>query len=139
LSKEQRPTVAFVLSLISGIFTLIGGLTMIYVGTLRFGISRFDFMERAMTRYRYAFAAEPISFHPFVSLIGVLGIIFGVVVMASAVMLNRQPQQHQTWGIVILIFSILGVFGGMAGYLVGLVLGIVGGALAIAWKPSVTS
>lgn len=59
--------------------------------------------------------------------------------MASAVMLNRYPRQHQTWGIVILIFSILGVFGGMAGYLVGLVLGIVGGTLAIAWKPSATS
>jgi uncharacterized membrane protein YjgN (DUF898 family) len=111
---------------------------MTYVGTLRFGISRFDFMERAMRGYRYAFAAEPISNYPFVSVMGILGIIFGVVVIASAVMLNRQPQQHQTWGILILIFSILSVFGGMGGYLVGLVLGIVGGALAIAWKPSAT-
>jgi hypothetical protein len=134
LSNQQKPTVAFVLSLLSGILTLIGGLTVTYVGVWRFG-----FMERVMRGYRYAFAAGPGYFSPFVSFMGMLGIIFGVIVIVSAVMLNRQPRQHQTWGVLILIFSILGIFGGMAGYIVGLILGIVGGALAIAWKPPTTS
>jgi hypothetical protein len=85
LSNEQKPTVPFVL-------TLIGGLTVTYVGVWRFG-----FMERMMRGYRYAFAAGPGYFSPFVSFMGMLGIIFGVIVIASAVMLNRQPRQHQTW------------------------------------------
>lgn len=134
MSSEQKPMVPFVLSLISGILILIGGLTVTYLG-----MWRFEFMGRMMRGYGYAFAARPGYFSPFISFVGMLGIIFGVIVIASAVMLNRRPTQHKTWGILILIFSILGIFGGMAGYLVGLILGIVGGALAITWKPPVTS
>lgn len=136
MSSEQRPTVPFVLSLISGILTLIGGLTVTYIGAWRF-----EFMAPMMRGlgHRYAFAGGPGYFSPFISFIGMLGTIFGVIVIVSAIMLNRQPKQHVTWGILILIFSILGIFSGLGGYLVGLVLGIVGGALAIAWKPPTTS
>jgi hypothetical protein len=130
LSNEKKPTVPFVLSLIAGILTLIGGLAVAYVG-----LWRFELMGRLMRGYGYAFAAGPGYFSPFISLVGMLGIIFGLIVIASAIMLNRRPTQHTTWGILILIFSIFGIFGGMGGYLVGLILGIVGGALAIAWKP----
>ena len=99
------------------------------------GLWRFDFMGRMMRGYGYAFAAGPGYFSPMMSFAGMLGIIFGLIVIASAIMLNRRPTQHTTWGILILVFSILGIFGVLAGYLVGLILGIVGGALAIAWKP----
>jgi hypothetical protein len=130
LSNTKKPTVPFALSIIAGILTVVGGLTMAYVR-----LWRFDFMGRAIRGYGYAFAAGPRYFFPFMSFAGVLGIVFGLIVIASAIMLNRRPTQHATWGILILIFSILGIFGGLGGYLVGLILGIVGGALAIAWKP----
>jgi hypothetical protein len=133
LSNEQKPIVPFALSLISGILTLIGGLTVTYLG-----MWRLELMERVM-RYRFVFAAEPRYFPTFMSLTGVLGIAFGVIVIASAVMLYKRPAQHQIWGLLILIFSAFSIFGGMAGFLVGLVLGIVGGALAIAWKSPTTS
>jgi hypothetical protein len=97
---------------------------------------RFEFMGRMMREYGYAFAAGPGYFSPFISFMGFLSIIFGIIVIVSAVMLRRQRKQHTTWGILILVFSIFGTFGGMAGYLAGLILGLVGGALAIAWKPS---
>jgi apolipoprotein N-acyltransferase len=93
------------------------------------GLRRFELMDDVMRGYRYAFAAGPGYFTQFMSFMGVLGIIFGAIIILGAVMLNRKPGQHQTWGVIILIF------GGMAGYLVGLILGIVGGALAIAWNP----
>jgi hypothetical protein len=133
LSNKQKPTVAFALSLVSGILTLIGGLTVTYVG-----MRRFELMDDMMRGYRYAFAAGPAYFTQFISVIGILGIIFGAIIILGAVMLNRKPGQHQTWGVVILIFSILSIFGGMGGYLVGLILGIVGGALAISWNPTQT-
>ena len=40
------------------------------------------------------------------------------------------------WGGVIIVFSFLGILGGMGGFMIGLVLGIVGGALALAWSPT---
>ena len=83
--------VPFVLSLISGIFTLIGGLTVTYLG-----MWRFEFMGRLMRGYGYAFAAGPAYFSPFMSFMGMLGIIFGLIIIVSAVMLNRRPKQHET-------------------------------------------
>ena len=83
--------VPFVLSLISGILTLIGGLTVTYLG-----MWRFEFMGRMMRGYGYAFAAGPGYFSPFMSFMGMLGIIFGLIVVVSAVMLNRRPKQHET-------------------------------------------
>lgn len=71
--------------------------------------------------------------------LGILGLIFGAIVIISAVMLNSKPQEHTTWGIVIIIFSVLSMFGSaMAGFGVGLVLGVIGGILALSWKPPAT-
>ncbi len=67
---------------------------------------------------------------------GILGLIFGAIVIISALMLNSRPEQHSTWGSVIVLFSVLSIFGSaMGGFGVGLVLGLIGGVLAITWKP----
>jgi Family of unknown function (DUF6114) len=51
-------------------------------------------------------------------------------------MLNSKPEEHSTWGTLILIFSVLSIFGGaMGGFGVGLILGLIGGVLALTWKP----
>jgi len=63
-----------------------------------------------------------------------LGIVAGIVMLISAAMLYTRPEQSQGWGIVILIASALNLFIGMGGFLAG-VLGIIGGALALAWQP----
>jgi hypothetical protein len=71
--------------------------------------------------------------------LGVLGLIFGVIVVISAVMLNSRPQEHTTWGVLIIIFSVLSVFGSaIGGFGLGLILGIIGGILAMTWKPPAT-
>ena len=67
---------------------------------------------------------------------GLLGLIFGAIVIISAFMLNSKPQEHTTWGMLIVIFSVLSIFGSaMGGFGIGLVLGLIDGALAMAWKP----
>jgi tryptophan-rich sensory protein len=68
------------------------------------GLWRFDFIGRMMRGYGYAFAARPGYFSPFMSFAGILGILFGLIVIASAIMLSKRPTQHSTWGILILIF-----------------------------------
>lgn len=67
--------------------------------------------------------------------LGILGLIFGAIVVISALMLNRKPQEHSKWGVLIVIFSVLSIFGSaMGGFGVGLILGLIGGVLAITWK-----
>jgi hypothetical protein len=73
-------------------------------------------------------------------LMGVLGLVFGIIVIVSAVMLYNRSTEHTTWGVLILIFSALSVFGSMmGGFGVGVILGVIGGALAILWKPTSAS
>ena len=48
--------------------------------------------------------------------LGVVGLVFGIIVIVSAIMLNSRPEQHSTWGILIVLFSVLSIFGSaMAG------------------------
>ena len=74
----------------------------------------------------------------FVGAIAVFGLICGFIVTMSAVLLRLKPNQRQTWGILVLVFSILGFFGA-GGFLAGSVLGIVGGIMTLRWKPPPTS
>ena len=74
----------------------------------------------------------------FVGAIAVFGLICGIIVTMSAVLLRLKPDQRQTWGVLVLVFSVLGFFG-FGGFIVGSVLGIVGGILTLRWKPLPTA
>ena len=67
---------------------------------------------------------------------GLLGIVFGVIVIVASVMLYLNPNQRQLWGALIIAFSVISVMSCMGGMGIGLILGIIGGVLAILWKPS---
>jgi hypothetical protein len=67
--------------------------------------------------------------------VGILGLVFGVIVIISAFMLNSKSQEHKTWGTLIVIFSVVSIFGAAGGFAIGLILGIIGGIVAITWKP----
>jgi hypothetical protein len=63
-----------------------------------------------------------------------LGLISGLVVLIGAILLYAYPKQSVGWGIVILIFSVISLWG-MGGFFIGAVLGVIGGALAVGSKP----
>ncbi len=109
---EEKPTAAFVLSLIAGIFILLGGLVIAALGAL---LASFFFGVGIV--------------------LAIIGLAFGIIVLVGAIMLYMQPEQHVTWGVIILVFSILSIFTALGGFFIGLILGIIGGALAISWKP----
>lgn len=64
-----------------------------------------------------------------------INIVSGIVVLIGALMLYSRPKQAHMWGTLVLVFSIVSLVG-MGGFMIGAILGIVGGALAIAWKPT---
>ena len=66
---------------------------------------------------------------------GFLGIIFGVIVVAAAVMLYSAPRQHEMWGAIIIAFSVISIVSCMGGFGIGTLLGIIGGILATIWRP----
>ncbi len=65
-----------------------------------------------------------------------VNVVSGIVVLIGALMLYSRPKQAHMWGTLVLIFSIISLVS-MGGFIIGAILGIVGGALAIAWKPTV--
>jgi len=71
-----------------------------------------------------------------VGVVGVFGIVSGVIVLTSSVLLRTTPNQRKTWGVLILVFSILS-FVGLGGFVVGAILGVVGGIMTLTWSPPV--
>jgi len=65
--------------------------------------------------------------------IAAIGIIAGVLVLFSAIMMCDRPRQMATWGALILALSVVSFFGA-GGFFVGAVLGVVGGIMALAWR-----
>jgi len=128
---EERPTTAYILSLIGGIMILVGGLSTVAM----MGMWQWGMMHGWSGRFgpavidKWAFIPTTFTF------LGLFGALCGIIVIVGAAMLNSRPEDHFRWGTLILIFSVLSIFGGMGGFLVGLILGVVGGALAISWKP----
>lgn len=143
MTTVGKPGTAFILSLIGGIFILLGGGAMTMLGSLRGGYSNYGY--GMMGGYGYGgwggmmgpgFGMMGGLGYGF-GLIGLLGLIFGAIVIISAFMLNSKPEQHSTWGTMIVIFSVLSVFGSvMGGFGIGLILGVIGGILGITWKPA---
>lgn len=57
----------------------------------------------------------------------------GVVSVMGGYAVHKRPESSGTWGIAILVASIVGLVG-MSGFLIGPILGIIGGILALAKK-----
>lgn len=68
-------------------------------------------------------------------MMSILGIVFGVIIIISAVMLYVNPEQHQLLGALIIVFSVASIFSCMGGFGIGLILGVIGGIVAIFGKP----
>jgi Family of unknown function (DUF6114) len=72
------------------------------------------------------------NFMPFVTGILSVGIVSGALVLVGSLMMYyKRSKQVKSWGIVVVIFSIVALIVGGGGFLIGTILGIIGGALAI--------
>jgi len=119
----ERPTAAFILSLIGGIFILIGSL----IGSILAGI-----LGGAMMLVPFLGGLGAL-----VILIAILGVIFGIIIIIGAVMINSgDPSRVRTGSILVLIFSILSLLLTGGGFIIGFILALVGGILGLVWKPS---
>ena len=140
MSAETRAVAPFVLSLIGGVFILLGAIvTSIFafgsptiIGSMSSSMGGMMGGTNGEMGMGIMFGAM-MGVYPIFSVIALAS---GALVILGAVMLYSRPSEKDLWGTVIITFSTLGILGGMAGFVVGLVLGIVGGTLALAWNPT---
>jgi len=62
--------------------------------------------------------------------LSLVGIVFGVLVIIGAVLMYKKPLQTRQWGVMVLIASALS-FVGMGGFIIGAILGVIGGVIAL--------
>ena len=116
----EKPTAGFVLSLVGGIFWVIQALVFVVLAS---------FLESMG------------------SLVGVGGVgmvggifaavsfIFAIVIILGGVMMYAKPAQAKVWGILTLVFALVG-FLFLGGFFLGSILALIGGILGLVWKPS---
>lgn len=147
MSSNQTPSIAFILSLIAGILMLVGGIITSawfmsggytagyntgYYGMMGNGMmGGFGGMMNGYQSMMHSFGV-PLGY---MSGLSIIGLVAGILVTVGAVMLNARPRESTTWGVIILVFSIISLLG-MGGFYVGALLGIAGGALALSFRPS---
>jgi hypothetical protein len=123
----------------ASIIALAGGVIITLSGVLFVAVSVLVLPNIAYTNINVPQGLSPSAIpglvSGFVGLMGIFGLVSGVIVLVSSVMLLTRPSQTRTWSVLILVFSVMS-FIGMGGFVVGAVLGIVGGALVLKWKPS---
>ena len=127
----EYPRTASIISLVGGIIITLGG--VLFVAVSAFVLPNINYTN-LNTPASLPASAVPGLVSGFVGLMGAFGLVTGAIVLVSSVMLLTNRGQVRTWSVLILIFSILS-FVGMGGFVVGAVLGIIGGALVLKWKP----
>ncbi len=115
--KKKRATAGFIVSLIAAILIL---LNAIFVSAIIGIIGAVGFKE-----------LMPIVAGGLI-IYTVVGVIFAVLVLIGAILIYI-PGKEVVGGILVIIFSLLSVITG-GGFLIGLILGIIGGALGLAKK-----
>ena len=124
IQRTEQPTVAFVLSLLAGLWMLAAGGMM---GGFGWGGMTGGWQGMGGWMWSRGGIRGFGVWWPW------FGIFAGIVVLVGAVMLYVKPEQRRSWGVVILIASALNFLLGMMGLLAG-TLGVIGGVLAMNTK-----
>jgi uncharacterized protein DUF6114 len=131
---QGSPRLAFLISLIAGLLIVTGGLFTSLVGIL-LRTTGFEFANSQVT-WPGTLGSGVGLFEFGVGLMGIVGVLAGTIVVLAAVMLLRRPKKRSTWGSLIILFSLFSIYGAaMGGFGIGIVLGLIGGLLAVTWKP----
>lgn len=134
MSSKSIHTTAFILSLIGGLIIVIG----IAIEALLLSFGSYSGTYYGMgpgMMSGYGFYGNGSGWMTGFSL---LSLVFGIIVVIGAIMLNARPTQHVTWGIIVLVFSVASLMG-MGGYFIGAVLGLAGGAIALSYKSQIVT
>ena len=120
---QNKPTAAYILSLLGGILGLLAGL-----GVLASGAILYTQVGSYVSDYYGSYIDTGLFGFSWTILIGfgLWMLITSILVIVFAGKLKSNPMEHTKWGALILVFSIIGVGG---------LLAFIGGILALVYKP----
>ena len=118
---NEKPSKAFTLSLIAGILICTNAVLLAVVAKWFIGI---------MPILPESSGNDP----TFLIELATVGLIFGILVLLGALMLHFKSAKKKAWGIMIMLFSFPSMIMG-GGFMIGFILGIIGGELALSGKP----
>jgi hypothetical protein len=85
-------------------------------------------------------AAVPFRFQGLLSMVGggdtTVGLMFGTILVLIGIAGHLQPTFSRELGVLAIVFSIFSLFGTLGGMVLGLVLGLLGGNMLLAWRPN---
>jgi len=116
----DKPTAAMVLSLIGGIFVIIGGAFIAFIGSLIGSLNVAGSGSASSTALA----------------LGIVGVIMGLIMVVGAFMMYSKPTSAKMWGVIVLILSIISWVTAAGGLFIGFLLGLIGGILALTFKPA---
>lgn len=123
MNQDNKSTKALLLSMVAGI--------LIISNTILLGVATTWFPDIIPT-----LPGETANDTQILYSLTVIGLIFGILVLLAAILLHIKPVNKKVWGIIIIVFSIPSVLTG-GGFIIGFILGIIGGALSLSRKPDV--
>jgi hypothetical protein len=104
-----RPVAAGVLTIVGGFFIFGGGVFFALVGTV-------------------------LALFGFFSGIFLLGLLVGVLTVIAGLLMLAVPAGHTVWGALAVILALASLPVALGGFLIGFVLTLIGGILAVTWR-----
>jgi hypothetical protein len=117
---QNKPTAAYILSLLGGIIGLLASLALLAFGAIAY---------TALGSYSYYYGYYDFGLGwGWTTMLGLGGwaLITSILIIVFARRLNANPMEHSKYGALILVFSLIGVGGWLA---------LIGGILALVYKP----
>jgi hypothetical protein len=118
ISKPHKATLGIAFSIVGATLILLRGLVRITVGDF------ITFVGSDEVRHRFLAGIA-------LNIIGGIAVVFAVLIIVGVYLIYSGIEM--SGGVIVLIFSVLSIFVG-SGWLIGLILGVIGGILALAKK-----
>jgi hypothetical protein len=115
VANPEKPIGAMVLSIVGGIFILLGGLVGVWLGTV-------------LAALTFGLAGGTVV------VLGAVGMVIGLVTIVLGVLLGMHPRNHTMYGALIIVLAIVSWVTAFGGFFIGFLLALIGGILALTYK-----
>lgn len=113
---EDRPTGAGILAIVGGLFILLGGVAEAFIGST---ISTLTFGQAGGLLVG----------------LGALGVLMGILIVIFGILILVSDEGTGAYGIVVIVFSVISLASAFGGFIIGFILALIGGILALTWEP----